>query len=144
MDVIQVYDYVEKQRMDCGLDIALIFEESENEDVDSKWVPTSFNQRKKNFRRIGVYVNWYTEYATLLLEKRGVGIKEMREILTALEKEGFNPYEFREISCRGPKDVEVREKDGEFIVIDKMREIYFSTENSNNPSDLNAFEKAKN
>ena len=136
MEVVELYDYVNESSQETGIDIGLVLEKDETEDIKSDFVPESFADRKENYRRVAVYVSWYTEFAYLFIEKRGVGIDELQELLSKLEENRMSSYEFQEIGLRVNNQVEIKSVGEGFEVIDRKSGLSFSTERTDNPRNL--------
>ena len=136
MEVEKIFDYVEDDSVETGIDIAIVTEETRNENVENSYIPASFSDQSGSVKRIATYVDWYTEFATLYIHKHGAGIDYVKKILETLKENGLKPYEFREIGFRRREDVKIEEEGEGFRVTDLKRGIYFSTETSSNPNDL--------
>jgi len=130
-----VFDYVNEKSVETGLNIGIIFKETESEEIENDFVPESL-EVDSSVERVATYVDWYTEAAWLFIEESGVGFEEMETIFEALEKEGFLPYEFQEITRRYPGQIDIIKLENGFKVIDRKDGKFFSTESTDNPQQV--------
>lgn len=138
MEIRKLFDYVVDESPETGLTIAIVMSESEEGEIKDKgFIPKSIENRETSVRRIATYVSWYTEFAHLYIEESGADIEYMTKILRNLKEAGLDPYEFREIGYRSPGKIEIEEIPDGYKVVDKEREIFFSTDSSSNPQELN-------
>jgi hypothetical protein len=135
MEAEKIFDYVDDNSQETGLNIGLVFEKTSSEEVENDFLPESL-ETESSVKRIATYVDWYTELAWLFIEDGGIGFERMKEIFDALKDEGLLPYEFREIVRRHDKQIEVVELEEGFKVIDRKDGKYFYTESTDNPMNL--------
>lgn len=130
-----VFDYVDEQKVETGLNISIVFRETNSAEVENDFLPESL-EIDSSVERLATYVDWYTEAAWLFIEDAGVGFEKMQNVFEALEDEGFLPYEFEEISRRYPGQIEIIELEEGFKVIDRKDGKFFTTESTDNPQQL--------
>ena len=142
MKAEKIFDYLKDESQEKGINIGIVFNERDEEEIDSRFVPESL-ESAVSVERVAVYIGWYTEVAWLFIEDTGVGFEEMEEIFDALDEVGLQPYEFEEISRRYQDQIEIIDIGEGFEIIDRKESRYFTTESSDNPMDLSNKDNTK-
>lgn len=137
MKVKVIYDYIDDNQGN-GVTLAVLTSEPEETNVEDRdFIPRSIENRESLVRRIATYVSVYGEEAYLYIEESGADINYIKEVLSDLKEAGLDPYEFSEISSRSPGKIEIEESSKGYKLIDRKRNIFFSTNSESNPQELN-------